>query len=62
IAAEDRGLASGPMIGFDPAAVAAAFGLKSTDVPVMLVTVGYAAPGNWPQKPRKSTSDVLTFA
>ncbi|WP_175766462.1 nitroreductase family protein [Burkholderia cenocepacia] len=62
IAAEDRGLASGPMIGFDPAAVAAAFGLKSTDVPVMLVTVGYAAPGNWPQKPRKSTSDVLTLA
>jgi hypothetical protein len=26
------------------------------------VTVGHAAPGNWPQKPRKSTSDVLSFA
>ncbi|ABB12083.1 nitroreductase family protein [Burkholderia lata] len=62
LAAQDRGLASGPMIGFDPSGVAAAFHLQPTDVPVMLVTVGHAAPGNWPQKPRKSTSDVLSFA
>ncbi|BAO91230.1 nitroreductase family protein [Caballeronia cordobensis] len=62
IVAEERGLASGPMIGFDPAGVSAAFDLKATDVPVMLVTVGYAAPGNWPQKPRKPVTDVLSLA
>ncbi|WP_334023033.1 nitroreductase family protein [Burkholderia gladioli] len=62
IAAQDRGLASGPMIGFDPAGVASVFGLAPTEVPVMLLTVGYAASGNWPQKPRKPTAEVLRFA
>ncbi|MBU9641938.1 nitroreductase family protein [Burkholderia gladioli] len=62
IAAQDRGLASGPMIGFDPAGVASVFGLAPTEVPVMLLTVGYAASGNWPQKPRKPTTEVLRFA
>ncbi|HEY9274236.1 nitroreductase family protein [Achromobacter sp.] len=62
LAAQDRGLASGPMIGFDPQGVTAAFGLQADEVPVMLVTVGYAAPGNWPQKPRKATADVLSYA
>ncbi|WP_186060255.1 nitroreductase family protein [Burkholderia gladioli] len=62
IAAQDRGLASGPMIGFDPAGVASVFGLAPTEVPVMLLTVGYAASGNWPQKPRKPTAEVLSFA
>ncbi|WP_186205636.1 nitroreductase family protein [Burkholderia gladioli] len=62
IAAQDRGLASGPMIGFDLAGVASVFGLAPTEVPVMLLTVGYAASGNWPQKPRKPTAEVLRFA
>ncbi len=62
IAAQDRGLASGPMIGFDPAGVASVFGLAPTEVPVMLLTVGYAESGNWPQKPRKPTAEVLRFA
>lgn len=61
-AAQARGLVSGPMIGFDPAGVAREFGLAPTDVPAMLVTVGYAAPGNWPQKPRRPVADVLVFA
>lgn len=62
LAAQDLGLVSGPMIGFDPHGVAEAFNLEPTDVPVMLVTLGYPAPGNWPQKPRKPVSEVLTFA
>jgi nitroreductase len=62
VAAQDRGLASGPMIGFDAAGVAAAFDLRPTEVPVMLVTVGHAASGNWPQKPRKPVAEVLSFA
>lgn len=62
LAAQDLGLVSGPMIGFDPHGVAEAFKLEPTDVPVMLVTVGYPASGNWPQKPRKPVTEVLSFA
>jgi nitroreductase len=61
LAAQSRGLVSCPMIGFDQAGVAAEFGLHATDVPVMLVTVGYAATANWPQKPRKAVAEVLSF-
>lgn len=59
LAAEEMGLVTGPMSGFDPKGVAEVFGLTPDDVPVMLVTVGYAAPGNWPQKPRKPQSELL---
>ena len=62
LAAQGRGLVSCPMIGFDAAGVSAEFGLLATDVPVMLVTVGHAAAANWPQKPRKAVSQVLSFA
>lgn len=62
LAAQGRGLVSGPMIGFDSAGVAAAFGLSANDVPVMLITVGRPASANWPQKPRKPVSEVLSFA
>jgi nitroreductase len=62
LAAQEKGLVSCPMIGFDPAGVSEAFALAATDVPVMLVTVGYTGPSNWPKKPRKPTSEVLAFA
>lgn len=62
LAAQGRGLVSCPMIGFDQEGVAAEFGLLATDVPVMLVTVGRAAAGNWSQKPRKDVANVLSFA
>lgn len=62
LAAQGRGLVSGPMIGFDPVGVAKAFGLSDYDVPVMLVTVGQSGLTNWPQKPRKPVAEVLTFA
>lgn len=61
LAAEDRGLASGPMIGFDPEGVKREFGIPDRYVPVMLITVGPAAPGNWPRKPRLSSAEVLSF-
>lgn len=60
--ARGEGLVSCPMIGFDPKGVAEEFGLSDNDVPVMLVTVGYAADGNWPQKPRKSLDEILTIS
>jgi len=61
IAAESEGLASGPMIGFDPAAVSREFGLGPDEIPVMLLTVGFAAAGNWPRKPRRAAGDLVTI-
>lgn len=60
-AAEALGLASGPMAGFDAGGVVRSFGLGAHDVPVLLVAVGRAAPGNWPQKPRRPLAEVLEF-
>lgn len=61
IAAQAKGLASGPMIGFDPNGVKREFGIGDRYVPVMLVTVGYPAPGNKPRKPRLGVDEVLAF-
>lgn len=61
IAAEAKGLVTGPMIGFDPAGVKREFNIPDRYVPVMLLTVGYAAPGNWPRKPRLAVDEVLAF-
>jgi len=62
LAAEARGLATGAMSGFDAAAVQAAFDLQSSELPVMLITVGQARAGAWPQKPRRPASEILAFA
>jgi nitroreductase len=61
-AAEALGLASGPMVGFDAEGVMREFGLGPNEMPVMLVAVGRAAPGNWPQKPRRPLAEVLEIA
>ena len=61
-AARSWGLGSTPMIGFDAEAVAREFALAEDEVPVMLLSVGAALPGNWPQKPRRPVADVLEFA
>lgn len=60
IAAEAHGLASCPMIGFDADRLASEFGLGDDEIPAALVAVGYPAPGNWPQKPRRPVDQVLT--
>lgn len=61
-AAEALGLASSPMIGFDAGRVARAFGFSSKEISVILVTIGRAAPGNWPQKPRRPLAEVLEIS
>ena len=61
-AAQALGLASCALTGFDAAGVAREFQLAPGEVPVMLATVGRAAPGNWPQKPRRPLAQVLEFA
>ena len=58
-AACSLGLGSTPMIGFDAEAVAREFALAEDEVPVMLLSIGPARPGNWPQKPRLPVADVL---
>lgn len=60
-AAQAMGLVSGPMIGFDAEQVSQGFGLSADEIPVMLLTVGRPAPGNWPRKPRRPVSDVLAI-
>lgn len=62
LAAEACGLATGPMVGFDPEAVAREFGLSADEIPVVLVAVGHAREGNWPQKPRLPVSRILEIA
>lgn len=61
IAAESKGLVTGPMIGFDPVALKKEFAIADHYVPVMLITMGYSADGNWPQKPRLEVDEVLAF-
>nr|WP_026060307.1 nitroreductase family protein [Pseudaminobacter salicylatoxidans] len=61
-AAEALDLVSGPMVGFDAEALTREFGLGENEVPVMLVAVGRAAPGNWPQKPRRPLMEVLELS
>src|SRR5262249_57448714 len=51
IAAQAKGLATGPMIGFDPAGVKREFNIADRYVPEMLLTVGYPPSANWPPKP-----------
>jgi nitroreductase len=61
IAAQAKGLVSGPMIGFDPEGVKREFGISDRYLPVILVTVGYPAPGNKPRKHRLRVDEVLEF-
>ena len=62
LAAEGMGLASSAMSGFNAAGVKREFNLGDADVPVMLLSIGYAAAGNWPQKARKPLQEVMEFA
>lgn len=62
LAAQGMGFSTCPMSGFDPVAVAREFRLAAKEVPVMLVTVGYPASGNWPRKPRRPLHEVIEFA
>ena len=49
------------MSGFDAAKVSLEFGLSATELPVIIVTVGYPTADNLPQKPRKTLLDVLSI-
>ncbi len=59
LAAEAKGLVSGPMVGFDPQALRREFQIPEQFLPVMLIAVGHGTPGNWPRKPRLLPEEVL---
>ena len=59
LAAEDMGLATGPMSGFVREQVQQSFNLSEDEIPVMLVTVGKAANKSWRQKKRWPVEKVL---
>lgn len=61
LAADAKGLVSGPMIGFDSAGVQKAFNIPARYVPVMTLAVGHAKPGNWPRKPRLTVAETLAY-
>ena len=61
LAAEEAGLASGPMIGFDPARVSSLLGLSERYFPALMIAVGRPLAGNGPRKPRMAAADVLRF-
>ena len=61
VAAQAKGYVTGPMIGFDPEGVKREFAISDRYLPVMLVTIGYPAPGNLPRKPRLRVDEVLAF-
>ncbi|WP_208103684.1 nitroreductase family protein [Mycolicibacterium sp. CBMA 226] len=60
-AANALGLGATPIIGFDDEAVTREYGLADDEVPVMLLSIGAKLPNNWPQKPRREVSDLLTL-
>ncbi|WP_068824768.1 nitroreductase family protein [Pseudomonas sp. BMS12] len=61
-AGQALGLGACPMTGFDTEAVASSFGLGADEIPVMLVAMGRARAGNWPQKPRRPLEQILELA
>ena len=61
IAAREMGLDAGILGGFDPVGIVHAFSLHRDEIPVVLVTVGRAAEGNWAQKIRRPVTEVLQF-
>ncbi len=61
LAAQARGLATGPMIGFDAQALQQEFGLSEFEIPAIMITLGYPEPEQAAQKPRLPASSLTRF-
>lgn len=59
IAARELGLDAGVLGGFDHEGISQEFSLTQDEIPIVLVTVGRAAEGNWPQKIRRPVTEIL---
>jgi nitroreductase len=60
-AAYDHGYATGPMIGFEPAAVAELIGLDEQHIPVMLVVIGKQKGDMRPRAHRHPVTEIVRF-
>jgi nitroreductase len=58
-AATALGLVTGPMIGFDQAKFKETFAISERYLPVIMLTIGYDAAGNWPKKTRLPVDALL---
>jgi nitroreductase len=58
-AAKARGFDTGPMIGFDPQAVAEVAGLTDNYIPAMLIVMGRGTPPATPRGYRKPVGEVV---
>lgn len=61
LAAWGRGLATGPMIGFDPAGVAREFHIEPPMFPALLITLGVAKGEPRPRFSRRPLSEILRY-
>ncbi|KJH62092.1 nitroreductase family protein [Acinetobacter calcoaceticus] len=61
LAAQEMGLGTCAMGGFDTKQISQDFELTANELPVMIVAVGYPTINNWPQKIRKPVANVLTI-
>ena len=61
LAAQDQGLGHRPHEWLRSGCRGAGVRLQADEVPVILVTVGFAAEGNWAQKPQRVVREVLKF-
>lgn len=58
-AARSRGFDTGPMIGFDPAAVSRLLNLDASHIPVMMIVLGHRAAEPRPREYRRPLSEVV---
>ncbi|PIP72787.1 MAG: hypothetical protein COW89_04545, partial [Nitrospinae bacterium CG22_combo_CG10-13_8_21_14_all_47_10] len=59
LAAQNRGLATVPMIGFDPEAVSKLVNIKPNYLPVMLMPIGYKKDDPRPRDYRRPIDEVV---
>ena len=63
LAARANGLAAGPMLGFDAAAIDAEFFAGTAHKTVLVVNLGHPGPDAWfPRNPRLAHDDVISWA
>jgi nitroreductase len=61
LAAKDMGLATGPMIGFDPEAVSKIIHLDADHIPVMMVVIGRQVGDMRPRAYRRPLEEIVKF-
>ena len=61
LAAQDMGLGSCALGGFDAVKITQEFSLSNNELPVIIIVIGYPTHNNWQQKSRRLLSEILTI-